>query len=211
MQHIIKKQVIDLSLDKGLDAFRIQQRVSDYYFAKIVPLLQEAFDAASADEETISIDNLEIDLGTITVEEIEKGNWEEKVFKNIIEQLIPVMHGISSGVKVKKKTKALSISGQWIFYMQHGYLPWNVFQINQDWHDKVLQSFASDAVAINNLRDFIKRHPDSIRRIVFQNSIPFLKSLVETLTAENQDALPEFINEIAEIISSTDKNKKHFN
>ena len=208
MQHIIKKQIIDLSLDKRLDAFRIQQQVSEYYFAKIVPLLQEAFDAASNDDETIRIDNLVIDLGIITEKEIEKGNWEEKVFKNITEQLIPVKHSIPSGVKVKKKTRSLSISDQWIFYMRHGYLPWNVLKINQDWYDKALESFASDAVAISNLRNLINNHPDSAKRIVFQNSIPFLKSLIETLTAKNQDELPRFIIELAQIISSPGKNKK---
>jgi hypothetical protein len=209
MQHIIRKQVIDLSLAKGLDAFHIQQQVSNYYFAKIVPLLQEAFDAASTDDETISLDNLIIDLGIITEKEIEKGNWEEKVFKNITEQLIPVKHGISTVVKVIKKTRSLGISDQWIFYMQHGYLPWNVLQINQDWYDKVLEAFASDTVAISNLRNLINRHPDSVRRIVFQNSVSFLKPLVETLTAESQDALPQLIDELVKIISSSGKNKTH--
>jgi len=206
MQHIIKKQIIDLSLERGLDAFRIQQQVSNYYLEKIVPLLQVAFDAASDEEEIISIDNLEIDLGTINIKEIEKGDWDEKVFKKISEQLIHIKHRL----KAKKKTRPLSISDQWIFYMQHGYLPWNVLEINEDWYNKTLEAFASDAAAINNLRNLITWHPDSVRRIVFQNSVSFLKSLVETLTAENQDLLPEIINEIAEIISSNDKNKKHY-
>ncbi|MEO9146842.1 MAG: contractile injection system tape measure protein [Ginsengibacter sp.] len=209
MQHIIKKQIIDLSLSKGLDAFHIQQRVSDYYFTKIVPLLQEAFDSASTDDEIVNIDNLVIELGTITEKEIGKGGWEEKVFKNITEQLISIKHGISSGVKVTKEKSALSISGQWIFYMQHGYLPWNVLQINQDWYDEVLETFASDTVAISNLRNLIKMHPGSVRRIVFQNTTHFLKSLIETLTAENQDVLPQLIKELAQIIFSSGNNKKH--
>lgn len=212
MQHIIKKQIIDLSLDKRLDAFRIQQQVSDYYFAKIVPLLQEAFDTASNDEETIRIDNLVIDLGMITEKEIEKGTWEERVFKNITEQLIPVKHRISSGVKVKKKASSSGISDQWIFYMQHGYLPWNVLKINQGWYDKVLEAFASNAVAIGNLRNLINNHPDSIKRIVAQNSESFLKALVETLTAENQAALVHSINKIINnsVKDISLKNKKQY-
>ena len=199
MQHIIKKQIIDLSVDKGLDAFHIQQKVNDTYFAKILPLLQEAFDMASTEEEIISIDNLVIDLGIITEKEIEKGNWEEKVFKIITEQLIPVKQGISSAGKAKKKSSSLTISEQWMFYMQHGYLPWNVLQLNKAWYDKVLEAFACDAVAISNLRHLINSYPNLIRRIVFQNSILFLKSLIETLTAENQDTLPKLINELSKI------------
>jgi hypothetical protein len=208
MRHVIKKQIIDLSLDKRLDAFCIQQQVSDYYFAKIVPLLQDAFDKASTDEETISIDSLIIDLGMITEREIEKGTWEEKVFKNVTEQLIPVKHKISSGLKVEKKATSVSISDQWIFYMRHGYLPWNASKINEGWYEKVLESFASDAVAISNLRNLISKNPDSVRRIVFQNSIVFLKSLLETLTAENQDTLPQLFRELAQIASSSKKKKQ---
>ncbi len=43
MKHIIKKQIIDLTLGKSVDAFSIQQKMSDQYYAKIVPLLQQAF------------------------------------------------------------------------------------------------------------------------------------------------------------------------
>ena len=210
MQHIIKKQVINLSLDKKLDAFHIQQLVSNYYWNKIVPVLQQAFDAASNEDETISLDTLEIDLGIINVKEIEKGDWEEKVFKKISEQLILVKRGLSFKENVKKKSRVFNISEQWIFYMQHGYLPWNVLKINQDWY-KVLESFAADTVAIGNLRNLINNYPDSVRRIVFQNSDSFLKSLIETLTAENQDVLPRLINEIVEIISSSDMMEKYFN
>nr|MDQ6889765.1 contractile injection system tape measure protein [Bacteroidota bacterium] len=108
MQHIIKKQIINLSLDKKLDAFHIQQLVSNHYWNKIAPLLERAFDAVSNEEETISLDTLELDLGVINVKEIEKGNWEEQVFKKIAEQLIPVMHGLPSREKVLKKSRALS-------------------------------------------------------------------------------------------------------
>ena len=199
MQHIIKKQVINLSLDKKLDAFRIQQLVSNHYYNKIVPLLQQAFDDASFEEETISLDTLEIDLGIINEKEIEKGNWEELVFKKISEQLIPFKHNIPSGDKAKKRSTSLNISEQWIFYMQHGYLPWNVLQINPAWYDKVLEAFAADAIAIGNLRKLITRHPVSVKRIISQHPENFLKALIETLTARNQDALLQMINEITDI------------
>ncbi len=201
MQHIIKKQVINLSLDKKLDAFRIQQLVSNHYYNKIVPMLQQAFDAASNEEETISLDTLEIDMGIINEKEIEKGNWEELVFKKISEQLLPFKHNIPSQDKIKKKSTSLSISGQWIFYMQHGYLSWNVLQINPAWYAKVLEAFAADAAAIGNLRNLISRHPGSVKRIISQHPEFFLKALIETLTAENQDALLQIINELTEIIS----------
>jgi len=211
MQHIIKKQIINLSVDKKMDAFDLQQKVSDEYWSRIVPLLQKTFDAASSEEETISLDRLEIDLGIISVKEIERGSFEEQVFKKIDEQLTALKYEAASKIKVTKESRQLSISGQWIYYMQHGYLPWNVSRINEDWYKNALESFASDSIAINNLRNLINNDHNSIERIVFQNQEDFLKSLIETLTAENQNTLPEQINEIAELIFSDEKNKSQFN
>lgn len=209
MQHIIKKQIINLSLDKKLDAFHIQQLVSSYYINKVVPVLQKAFDDACSAEETITLDTLEIDLGIINVMQIEKGNWDDEVFKKITEQLIPVKHGLSNE-NVKMKSGVFSISAQWIFYMQHGYLPWNVLQTNTLWYNKVLESFAADATAISKLRNLIRHYPNSKKRIIFQHSEFFLKALIETLTAENEDALTQLMNDAAEIISLLNKNKLSF-
>lgn len=207
MQHIIQKQIIDLSFSKRLNTYQIQQQVSDYYFAKIVLLLEKAFDAASTNDEIISIDRLTVDLGTITEKEIEEGNWEEKVFKKITEQLTSLNHRDSQDVKVKTKTRSLSISEQWIFYMRHGYLPWNTLEINKQWYDKVLEAFASDASAIAALRNLINQNSAAARRIVFQHAGSFLQSLVETLTARNQDNLWRHIADISKMISSSTLNK----
>lgn len=202
MQHIIKKQVINISLGKKLDAFHIQQRVSSHFWNKIVPMLEKAFDAASTEEETITLDSLEIDLGIINEKEIEKGDWEEQVFKKITEQLLPVKHKLPSQLHIKRESKELNISEQWILYMQHGYLPWNVLKIDDDWHNKVLEAFAIDVSAIRKLRNLINRQPNSVKRIVFQNSEIFLQALIETLTAENQDALQNYIHEVTVMILS---------
>ena len=207
MQHIIQKQIIDLSFSKRLNNYQIQQQVSDYYFAKILPLLEKAFDSTSTNDEIISIDNLTVDLGTITEKEIEEGNWEEKVFKKITEQLTSLKHQDSQDVKVKTKTRSLSISEQWIFYMRHGYLPWNTLEINKQWYNKVLEAFASDTGAITNLRNLINQNSATARRIVFQHAGSFLQSLIETLTAKNQDNLWRYIAEISKMISSWSRNK----
>ena len=207
MQHLIQKQIIDLSFSKRLNTYAIQQRVSDYYFAKIVPLLQKAFDEASTNDEITSIDRLTVDLGILSEKEIEEGTWEEKVFKKITEQLTSLKHRSSPDVKVKTKTRSLSISEQWIFYMRHGYLPWNTLEINKQWYDKVLEAFASDAGAITNLRNLISQNSAAARRIVFQHDGSFLQSLIETLAAKNQDNLWGYIAEISKIISSSNRNK----
>ena len=211
MQHIIKKQVIDLSLDKKLDTFIIQQKVSDEYYSKILPMLLQAFDAVSNDADVIEIDSLSVDIGTIDSKDLDKGEWTDIVVKKITEQLIDVNLGLSSNIKTLKRSSPLNSADQWIFYMRHGYLPWNVLSLREDWYSNVLDAFASDSNAISKLHDLIKNDPASVARIVSQNSESFLSSLIETLTAENQDELIRLINEIAIEVYLQSEKKKLFN
>ena len=62
MRHIIKKQEIDLLINKKLDAFNIQQQVSEHYWSHILPVLEKEFDKISNQEEIVYIERLEIDL-----------------------------------------------------------------------------------------------------------------------------------------------------
>jgi hypothetical protein len=70
MQHIINKQIIDLRIAKSLDAFRIQQAVSDHYRQHLMPLLEKEFDSIAGADEAVLIDRMEIDLGELTEAEI---------------------------------------------------------------------------------------------------------------------------------------------
>ena len=79
MRHIIKKQFIELELDKKLDHFRLQQLVSQHYWDVIVPLLEKEFDKIANEDEIIEIDRLEIDLGLLALKSIEKNEWSDQL------------------------------------------------------------------------------------------------------------------------------------
>lgn len=208
MKHIIKKQIIDLTLAKKLDAFSIQQKISDQYHAKIVPLLQQAFDAISSEDEVITIDRLEVNIGTINLKELEKAEWTEKIFKSVSEQLIPLPYELKPQMKIVKNMLRLSDAHKWIFYMRHGYLSWNVLEINGDWYKNILEAFAADSTAIHQLRELISHYPNAVKRMATEHSESFLKALVETLTAENQASLPRLIDDIVKLTTAETKNRK---
>ena len=196
MQHIIKKQIINLSLQKKLDAFHIQQKISADYWSHIVPILEKTFDDISTADETISIDTLELDLGAFSEKEIEEGEWHEILAKKIAEQLLPVRHQLSSQLTVQRKAKLPGIADQWSFYMQHGYLPWNVIKIDDEWYQQVLEAFAADAMAIEKLRKLITINSVALKRIILRHDEKFLIALLETLTARSQVKIPELLNPI---------------
>ncbi|MFT3947202.1 MAG: contractile injection system tape measure protein [Agriterribacter sp.] len=199
MQHIIKKQVFDLSLNKKMDAFNIQHLVSEHYWREIIPVLQNAFDNISTNDEIITIDKLEINLGAVTIKDIEKGRWNDEVYKRISEQLDIEIRNVSS-IKNTKKAKNLNAAEQWLFYMQHGYLSWNTIKINEQWHRQVLEVFATNAVFIDQLRVIIQTKSHALKRIINQHSESFLQSLIETLTAKRQNKLSKIIDEIVPVI-----------
>lgn len=193
MQHVIKKQIISLRVDESLDSFRIQQQISDYFWRDMLPLLEKEFDKISAEEELISLDRVEIDLGVILEDEVNTMVWNTNVIdllrKEIAQQeSAQLMAANESGLRC-------SLSGNsfqaWFFYMQQGYLPWNVMAVDEPWYEQVLEELAANYNSINLLRKAVNTNEVLFLRIIRQHPLSFLIRLVEALTAEKQSALFE--------------------
>lgn len=198
MQHIIRKQIWDVLIDGSLDAFRIQQVLSGRNRESIIPLLEKEFDRLSSDDEVISFDRLEIDLGNISESQLNKPEWGQELIARIREQIESL--GIPSGghnrsTAAVRHTPALSRYRQWLFYMQHGYLPWNALRTDPQWQTSVLGQLAVDYAAISELRREIVQNPRVLARIARQHSQPLLIQLVEILTACKQAELAGVFHE----------------
>ena len=213
MQHIIKKQVIELQIDKSLDAFKIQQQVNNHYLQQIVPTLQKEFDAITNEDEILIIDKLEIDVGTISATEINSIKTDNAFIKKTVEQTIEhIKKEKAFGGMNKLNTMPASSYRQWFFYMQKGYLPWNVLQPNEKWLIEVLQQLAVDFNSVEKLRKEIIENKTFATRIVQEHTATFLLQLVGIITSKNQDALFEIINEICSVlnkIKNEDKDAKN--
>lgn len=211
MQHVIKKQVIHLFIDRSLNAFDIQQKMSNDYKENILPLFDGIFDAICNDDEIISIDKLELNLGVLPSEEIDNGYWSERVVKSISDQLQDFKRGNYSKNEMVVKPVVSGKASQWIFYMQHGFLPWNVLKTEEEWYQQVLEAFATDSSAIYQLKNLIRNNSVALKRIVGQHPDHFLRSILETITAENQEELPGLIRELSVIFFDLKENKKQNN
>ena len=199
MQHIIKKQIIQLDLHSKEDAFRIQQLVSEYYWKEIIPVLQKVFDSVSRVGETIRMDQLEIDLGTISMKDIEQGKWVAGLEMILKEQLTKILSEAHSTSMMRRESAPAGVFRQWMYYMENGYLPWNVLQVNEAWYEKTLQILATDFKSMSELRKKIQTNPLFLERIISQHQDRFLVNLVETLTAESQEYLPSAIQELFDV------------
>jgi len=202
MQHLVKKQVIEITCSKRTDAFRMQQLISNHYWQDIVPLLSTVFNEISDEGKVTRIDKLEIDLGFISEKEMCEVRWNDEILSRIKTQLYEKLVGKEKDKIIVHEVARMSICKQWLFYMQKGYLPWNVLRIDEAWYYKVLEVLASDFTAIAELRKLIKQNPGAIRRIIEQHEESYLIKLVEVLTAVSQRELAEMVEALVQLVSS---------
>lgn len=199
MQHLVKKQSINLTLSKQSDAFRMQQQVSSHYWQDVLPLLATIFDELSSEEEVIQIERLEIDLGILSEKQINEGQWNNEILSRIKKQVYEKIYGKEKNTIVRHESATLSSCKQWLFYMQKGYLPWNVLYINEAFYNKVLETLAVDFTSVSELRRITRENPVAVKRIESQHDESFLVKLIEILTAGTQRELAEVIDKIADL------------
>ncbi len=189
MPHIIRKQVIELNMDKSLNYFHIQELISRQYWKLVLPALQKEFDSLDEDNEVIEVEHLVIDLGILTEKSIRQEEWAREVpaiLAKILDRLrIPGMPGITA----IRRPGHMNVFRQWIFYMQNGYLHWSTLKTDRIWYQRVLEALALEIESVRELRELILKDPAVISRIVFQHPDSFLISLVETITARKHDFL----------------------
>ncbi len=198
MRHVIKTQVIDLVTDNQSEAFGLQHRMSAIFYQHILPVLEKTFNELSPGEDLVQIDRLELDLGFIGSEAFNKQQFPLQLHDQLYKQLKEVL--ITRQAKQKPVALQIGIARQWLYYMQHGYLPWNAGKINEGWYGHVLKAFATDHAAIQLLRALVRNNSKALVRIVRLHDSEFLIHLIETLSAKNQERLNEIVERIAETV-----------
>jgi hypothetical protein len=200
MQHIIKKQVIELEIDKRLDAFDIQQQVSDWYWHHFLSLLETELNKLSAPDEVQTIDRLEIDLGVINITQLQKTQLNKVVLPAISKQVQEYITSEQRTTSIThKRSRTQHSFTQWLHYMQKGYLPWNVLHITDEWLQQVLEQLATEHHSVTLLRNEIQNNKTVCTRIVQQHNTNWLVQLITVLTAENQSRLHDTIAEIEKL------------
>ncbi|MGB3080720.1 MAG: contractile injection system tape measure protein [Saprospiraceae bacterium] len=212
MRHIIKKQLIELELRRRDDIFILQEKASRYYYKNILPAIEEIFDRISGADEMIQIDRLEINLGTISLEnpsdDIRIEDLHNTLFKEIEIQLKNTSkpnyrsHFNATPSNYKKLSLSLNAGEQWIYYIQHGVLTWNTSPITEEWKTLVLEALATDFALVTRLREVISQSSKSLTRIINEHQESFLVKLVEILTAQEQHSLPDVLHELHFILTN---------
>lgn len=197
MGHVIRKQVLDVSIHRSLDAFQVQHALSDWYWNQLLPLMEQAFDELVPEGETVRIDKLEIDLGQLSPVLFKDQHWLADFQQALTEQLRKVIsEQLAAKNNAQKYSPVLQAARQWLYYMQHGVLPWNISNLPEGWLDKVLQALATEISSIDSLRNLIANDQQILLRIIRQHDHRFITSLIKVLTAKQQADLSPLIKEL---------------
>lgn len=117
--HIIQKVVFELDLPKGLNHFAVQQRLEQLLEEKLQPKLNLLFDQLAGPGQWIELDNLEIDLGELSIEQ-ENEHWQERLYTSFAEAL----ESATSATSTQSKTRQQQQQDCLAYFLRQGYLPW---------------------------------------------------------------------------------------
>jgi hypothetical protein len=202
MQHIIRKQQLELFLDGHQPPFHLQNRLNGLFYDALLPMLEDWFNQLTDEEEVLYIDRLVLDLGAFSAREFNEQTLKERLAKKLktpetIQTTQPTNTPNTAPTKdTHRRTTRQNAFEQWIGYMEKGYLPWNLLRTSKEWENKVLETLAADYNSVTRLRQILTTQPVTLTRIVLQQDETFLTRLVETLTTISQSTLQHTLQEL---------------
>ncbi|HEX3048284.1 MAG TPA: contractile injection system tape measure protein [Bacillota bacterium] len=131
--HIIKKQVLEITLDSEIGSFGFQNKISELFKTEIVPLIDAYLSELSPDQEVLRIDKLEIDLGKIDRRNFDREFSEKfaRVFpqklaaavrENLVEYPADVPGAdLEAGTAVTEAIREVELLE---YFLKNGRLPW---------------------------------------------------------------------------------------
>ena len=198
------RQVFQLTTDSEKDAYFLQHRISNY-LRVILSVLQKVLDEICADDQTIVIDKLEIDLGDTPMNAIRDDSWMaelEEALREGLRQLL-IAHGTADAIT--RTPGSAGVFGQWLFSMKRGYLPWNTGKVDDQWYLQVLEAVATEDRIATELRRALTSEPIVLERVVQQHAVSFMIPLTEALTAKKQQQLAQVPEELLIMVRALEK------
>jgi hypothetical protein len=158
-KHIINREVLEFNVSERIRAQSIQNKVSEIVRLKLNPALDQLFSKMSGSDEIIRIEQIIIDLGTISGAELEN-ELTDKIISEIRNKIELLLKTSRSGVREKtilnsgqnlnktetgiyKINRQNDFLAQFLYYLENGFLPW--------WSKSVIQNKVSENSSIRSL------------------------------------------------------------
>ena len=199
MTHLIEKQIIELRLTSTKNAFELQQKVSTFCSAQLMPALDDLFSRLAPMHTHIRIDELVIDLGTISEKDMLSNVFLQEILARIERTIqAQIRDNPERTVRTDKETDVFL---KWLYFLENGRLPWFSRGTPPSFEADVPKVLAQSEAAIVQLRSLLMQQPTALQRLIQQHPPTFLALIAGLYTGRIQTdlvqvaaALEHFVN-----------------
>jgi hypothetical protein len=193
--HVIGKQTFLIGVPRPQDAHVWQQAVSQAWWQYMAPALEKLFDRLAGPETIIRLDKLEIDLGPLDPQMLNQEAIGKLVAEQCEKALLTVLKDVHHAGS-RQLPAQLNQFDRWLYWLQHGHLTWHGATPDSDWFRSILDTIGLDAAAVTRFRQTLSRHPQAIKRLVWQHPEYFLQAIMELHTGRNETRFVEIIHQM---------------
>ena len=203
MLHRIRRQVLDLELPREERAYALQQQINQTFKDKVLPQLNEIFDAIAPEGITLRIPRLEVDLGRIN-----ETNWERNFIEGCVDQVLKKLKDVSvdnayNDIELKWLKPEEKILSVFRHYLQTGVLPWHARHwSNPKLEESITQHIYREPEAVKKkLSADVLLIPEVWQRLCWQFSTNFVTTIVSAVLGQKV----AWFNEIERIYEKEQK------
>ncbi len=202
MNYIIKRQIIEVSVQNPASGRALQDQVSRIYRQRIIPLIDQYCTALGAPDRLYRIDLLELNLGTFNA-----GNFEE-------EFVVQVEHSLQKALREQitrqedetgeNNPKTRSALELFAFFVQTGSLPWWADQTRPTLLQENLQTLlTTPPPEFARLLQELIHDGRSRQRLVTEYTDPELAALCGLLAPSHQSTLQQDAPTLSRLLQKT--------
>ena len=178
------------------NGFDVQQQVRNC-IEDLFPEVEKVLNAFDLDGQLISIDQLELNIS------LQGSHWQQELVKQVGDSMAEKLKGMVSQVKPGESTHilpvSLSIESSFLFFLRHGYFPWN-FQSRQvdEWRVEIKQVFKRETSPgfFEGLMSALKEHRECRKRIVCEIGFPEFFNFVKSNSVKLSPTVKELTLDI---------------
>jgi hypothetical protein len=183
MTHVIRQQYVHVEVNgTESDGLALQRSLPDWCHQWLTPVIEQALERCAPRDGYLCIERLEIDVGTLTMEDLEHKLPElvALALEKAIREQVPSTGapGIALGNNaVQRKTAQQSLDEAFIYFLETGSLPWSFHlpeghsleqAVLHSWRDATVYCetwhTVRDAV-VRMLDSFVKTPPGTLRAL----------------------------------------------
>jgi len=152
-RHIIKRQTVEISINKNIDVWSLQQQISRMMTAQLIPLIDRYCGELSSANQIHRIEQLELDLGELDPDNFET-DFANKFADALRRGLAKQINRLESDARFQHSSSAIASHLElFSLFVQRGLLPW--------WAD-----FQQSRLPENSLDYLLREAPDALRQLL---------------------------------------------